>query len=265
MGWNLVGTIPGAPGSGGINVRPVVTPGLAVYAVASLAVAILVPGAAVSIAPVTITVPTTTGATVTTSAMGATQTPQTPAIQTAATMAQSHTETPALELVQATYSLTARNGSNAATSTGADAWPNIANAQGRTDGTTANAVGNALAARSFTARMAYAAQNNKTALTITACELRYYFNHTSVLNNATRTLRATWTGGSYTSGGISTSLNASTTPVTVDVFALGVTDWTKANSLVSFVDLTTTLGAVTGGLNLDAVELVITASLTETL
>lgn len=171
------------------------------------------------------------------------------------------------EIVQIRYDLTARNGSNAATNTGPQSYTNPASAQGYKDGAYAAIAGEAVSARSATLRLAYAAQVNKTQLTITGVELRFYTDLTSSLGGSTTTLRATWTGGSYTGPVRNTTYSDLVTPTTVDLFALGVTDWATVNSVLSFVDGTTPVGATSlnSFIAVDAVELVITANRTDTL
>ena len=206
----------------------------------------------------------TTGASVVTSATGTSKPSTTPGIGVGVVLVPSRTAaTSGAELVRLKYDLTRTNGSNAATSTGAQPFPNPVNSQGLRDTVTSNAVGSATAAQSFTMRLAYPAPSGKDDLTITAVRLDFYLNHSSTLANTRRTLRATWTGGTYTSGAVGVALDALTVPITVNLFALGVTTWAQVASLVSFVDLVTDAAAINVGLNLDAVVLVVTATRTD--
>lgn len=251
-----------AAASGVANFLPRVTVGLIVSTVATMRAASHSVGVAVSQVGTLLT-PTTPGISITSTVSGTIKPPVTPGVALTQIASMTTPQTPAAKIVHIKYDLVATNGSNAATSTGAQAWPSIANAQGRRDGVYAQAQGSLTAAQDFTARLAYAAQANKTALTITAVKLNYYYVLNSLTSTMNRTLRATWTGGTYNSGAFTaTQDDRSVTPFTVDLFALGVTDWTKINSLVAFVDSHANSGAVSDTCQLDAVELVITATQT---
>lgn len=175
-------------------------------------------------------------------------------------------ESPAASVVEIKYDLLTQLGSNAATSTGANAWTSPANAEGLKNGTLARALGNVLNARVYQLTLAYRDYTGKEVLAVTGAELRFYINHSGLVGNTSRNLTVTWAGGSWTSGVQTAPSNTLTVPFVLDLAALGVDTWAELNSLGVVVDATTAVGAAgTQGVDVDAIELIVTATHTDTL
>lgn len=251
-------------GSGVANVLPRNTPGIVTAVVARLWVTGAAVAAAVAEAAKTVVTAAATGVQAVSWSTVLSRPTNTPGVATGATLTGGiASQTPAAQVVHIKYDLTRRNGAAAATSVGANAWPNPANATGYRDGTTANARGQ-LAAQSYSLRLTYPASTGKTGLTITGCELRFFLQFDALLGNATLATRVTGTGINYSSGtGWVAAGNYLTTPVVLNLFDKGATTWAAVDSLQVFLDATTT-AASTGGVNVDAVELVVTATATTT-
>lgn len=258
------------PPGGGVNFSPAQAIGLALSSVAKIRTETIGVGAAITQPfKASIAVPVAPGVAVSVLNSGTIAAPHSVGLAVGTTMTNRVDQGVGAELVQIVYNLTARNGSNAATTVGASApYVNPTNAQGYKNTTLASLNGSVTASQASTLRLGYAAQINKTQLTITAVELRFYtLLISAAASSATSTLRATWTGGSYTGTKRGVAYDETVTGTIVDLYSLGVTDWAKTDSVVAFVDGETIIAstALTASVGVDAVELVITATRTDPL
>lgn len=166
----------------------------------------------------------------------------------------------AIDLVQIKYDLTQTKGANAQTGTGA-AWTNPANATGKKNSSNATIAGSALAVDG-TLTLDYADSVAKTALTISSVTLKFYVSHTTTLAAASLIL-------SWNKGGADTTLQTIT--VTTDALAAGlsfditasITGWADIDALQTKVRFNAGAAAATSNAALDAVELVVVASVTD--
>lgn len=266
MGLRLVGRITGVGGGGETNYRRSVTAGVAASQIATLRAASTTAAAAVSNTLVTLLTPVVAGVAATQSVSGSTQVLVTSSVETDVVLNASGVNlTSSMELVQATWGLVATRGSNAATSTGSNAFTNPTNAQGLANGTLASGAGDALGARSYQLNLAYPAFVNKTELTITAAELQFYISQTgTALNNGGMTIGWSSTSRAYAqTNAFPADVNYLTTPLVVPVTGVPLT-WTEMASIVARVNhVTAALNTSTA--NVDAVHLVVTASRTDSL
>lgn len=253
---------------GTANWLPAQTPGIAVSTVATLPTPEVNAGVAVSEASKTARIAQTPGLSVSLlGATGAASATQTPALAQS-TVIQDHktSQTPAMDLVQVTYGLTRRVGSNAAANLGPDNVTNPNNANGIHDGTNATTAGNLTAARDFNLELSYANAVGKSELAITAASLSLYM---SVSGDATG-LQSTVTV-SYDIGAgyvvLETITGNFTNISTPRIYSLtGILDtWTEHDALKVKVRHQTIIAATLVAGTLDAVELEVSASKTDAL
>lgn len=177
-------------------------------------------------------------------------------------------DTPALNLVQATYALAHRKGANAVSNIGAFAWTNPTNAQAENNGTTATMAGDALAARNGVLRFDYANLTDKTDLVITNVTLRFYVSAAgTALNNGSLALLYRYDGVTTLGG---TTLETITGDVALaarsfDITAAIAGSWTAIDNLTCFVQGITDIAEALINYAVDAVVLEITASVTDLL
>lgn len=169
------------------------------------------------------------------------------------------------EIVQIKYDLTRTNPASVAANTGADAWANPNNALGAPNDVYAQAQGNAVNARTYQLELSFPAANGKGDLTITAVQMKFYTQmNSSVAGNSVVTHK--WsTGGAFTNARVnSADFNNLAAPYVLDLFAAGIDTWDEVNALKARVDLATAALSVATA-NIDAVELVVTATRTDAL
>jgi hypothetical protein len=146
---------------------------------------------------------------------------------------------------------------------GRNDWTTPANAAGPRNGTLASFAGNALAARSGGVEVDLPALPNKTALVITAVELRFYVRQagTALDNGTLRMGYRTSTGSRVVLGARTANVDALTVPVVFDLTGVVGGSWTAFGTVLAgaWAEASTpALNAHTA--DLDAVELVVTAS-----
>lgn len=178
--------------------------------------------------------------------------------------------TTAANLTQITYNLTHRSGSSAATEAngpcGRQDFDTPANAQGIHDGTLCVCAGNAVAARCGRLDLAYADFTNKTELTIASVKLFFYYSQNSLA--AASSLGGYNFGGADTqlfSNAALTSVNFTASPQEFDITAAVAGNWTNLNNLRTYIIADIAALAVNDNINVDAVELEVIATLTDTL
>ena len=177
----------------------------------------------------------------------------------------------AAELVQVTYALSRVTGADVAgnATTSPNVFTNATNAQGTHDGVLATMAGSATQAKDAILRLTYPDPTGKTDLTITGAFVDVYARLTgAVLGNAAigftyRVDGSTSYGGTVLETMVD-NFDYLTTPRTYDVSAT-VNTWTKVNNFVAFVRAQTDLGETLISYAVDAIELRITATVTDTL
>lgn len=169
----------------------------------------------------------------------------------------------AMDLVHAKYDLTQTKGANAAVSTGS-AWATPASAQGRRDGTLSTRVGQAAAATDGTLTLDYPDTVSKTALTIQSVVLNFYVQHSSSLAGSTMTL--SWRKGAADPNRLLATITATTdaltTPRSFDITA-SIAGWADLDALQTIVRERIPVAVVADAGRVDAVECVVTATMTE--
>lgn len=184
---------------------------------------------------------------------------------------------PATRINRVLYSLSRRVGGNLTTltTTNTQGWTNPNNAISGTDalrdGSSATFTGNALATRNGTLQLDYANSVNKTELVITLCRLHFYISVAgTTLNNADVQLKYNIGNGLVTLQTITGDVSNLTTPLTFDITSLvtagGVqaTIWGRIDALITQVVADSAI-AEAYTVNLDAIEVEIVASKTDTL
>lgn len=194
---------------------------------------------------------------------------QSPGINTSARISEFNSpQVPSVDIVQVVYNLSHRSGSNAATEANGPCarqdFDTPANAQGLHNATVCACPGNALAARCGRLNMAYADFVGKSELTISQVQLHYYTNVTRLLS-ASMTLGYNIGAGDVTLEVVSATANNLTAPRTHDITAAIGGDWSKLNALVSHVIADLAALALNDTVQVDAVELEVTASRTDSL
>lgn len=174
-------------------------------------------------------------------------------------------DTPAFDLVQASYSLVRRVGGDvAANVTGA--WTNLANAQDRADAASATSAG-AVTAGSRKLRLDYPNQVGKGDLTITAVRLHLFGavtgDPTSLLSTTVVSFNAG--AGEQTLETILGEFANLGTPRTYDLFALGVDSWAEIDALQTFLSHAFGTASATVSCAVDAIEVEVVASRTDAL
>jgi len=172
---------------------------------------------------------------------------------------------PAANIVQITYDLTSRKGANTATEAngpcGRQDFDTPANAVGIHDTVVATCAGNVLAARCGRLNMTFSPSFGKTNLTIVQVQLHFYYQ-------ITRLLTASASGG-YTLGGDTqlfsdtASANYLTTPRTFDITTAIAGSWTNIDNIGAYLIADIGAAALNDNVSIDAVELEVTATLTE--
>jgi len=172
-------------------------------------------------------------------------------------------EKPALDLVQVKYDLTQTKGANAQAGTGS-AWTSPANATGRKNGVNATIAGDALAVRDGTLTLDYADTVGKatSGLAITSATLKFYVSLTTTAVPNEHLILSWGKGNTATQlVDIAASSNDLAAGRSFDITA-GIASWADIDSLKTAVRFTSAI-ASTGSAALDAVELVILATVTD--
>jgi hypothetical protein len=147
---------------------------------------------------------------------------------------------PTASLESVTFDLVRTTGSSLASNVGPQDFTNPQNAEGFNLGTSATVAGGGVSNKNVTLQLAYDDPTGKDELDISAVRADFYFVTDNITAGAiTSRARATWSGGSFDSGSTGTAVNYGTTPLSVDLFALGCDTWPKLRSLTTFVDIFT--------------------------
>lgn len=170
---------------------------------------------------------------------------------------------PGMKIRRIQFDLTHRRGANAQAGTG-DAWTNPGNAidgtDGKHNGTVATRAGQVLSATDGTLTLDYPNFANKSTMTITSVKLHFYVQQAgTVLNNGGLILR----DGATVLETITGDVNSLTTPRTFDVTAAHTT-WASLDSLQSVVRANLGIGTNLVTCSVDAVELEVVATETQT-
>lgn len=147
-------------------------------------------------------------------------------------------------------------------------WTNVTNAQGDVSGSPhATMTSNTLAARAGGVRLDYGAQFDKTALTITKVELRYYTSQagTALSNGNLRHMYQIGAAAAVTLATHTGNVNFLTTPESFDITAAIAGSWANVDALDALVEAQYALAPATITASLDAVHLYIEASVTQVL
>lgn len=201
------------------------------------------------------------------SATGAPAKPEhTPSLAVSAVISEFHLNgLPAFEMVRIQYDLTRRVGGNASADV-SGTWTNRANAQGTHDGSTATSAGAALGS-SRKMRLDYANHTNKSALTISLVRLHVY----AAVTGDTTGLLSTATF-SYNVGAGETNLEAAIagnfdnlgTPRTYDITSAVGGNWANLDAIQTFANHVYQAASLGIQCAVDAIELEVVASLTQT-
>lgn len=261
--WVLVGTLPGGAG-GGANVLPRQTVGVSQSVVADLGRFPIEVGVSVEQAPTRLVVPQVIGVSIDDLVSGDPALPLQSVGVAVSSKADGEMKAPVsvgTEIQQWVTNLTQTTYATTAGSSGR--WTNAANATGPNNGTVATANNSITVAASGSLELSYAAQFNKTELTISKVELHRYWQNAAGLvtpstwlaeyslnNGASWTLLATGT----------TSFNQMTSPGIEDITAAVGGDWNKLSQLRVRFTYTGGASATPSTLTVDAVKLIVTAS-----
>jgi len=174
---------------------------------------------------------------------------------------------PAYEIVQTTINLVSTRGVTTMTQSavaGRSDWATITNAQGLVDGTLATFAGNALGARAGRLDGVYAAPLDKTLLTITKVEMRFYVQTTNItLGNGQGLIGYRINNGADVQlAALTTLQNNLTTPLAYDLTSVVAGSWTTLGQLSAYITVSNPLGNGSG-INLDAIHLYVEANRTE--
>lgn len=238
----------------GVSTNPVITGSLSVTAVE---------GVIAAEAPIVALTRGVTGSTVTTSADGSTLPVTGEGVATGSTLRgilSAPTEgldvvSTTTDLVQATFCVTA-------SSTGT--WSSEANAEGSNNGTDATNTNTIFNEGSGSLTLVYAAQFNKTELTINSAELNLYWESTAALAGpGTNTIEYSLNGGASWSTVINTTAAQSfaTTPQVFSITAAVGQSWSSLTDLRVRYTYTAAAG-LASTVSVDAVKLIVNATQT---
>lgn len=175
---------------------------------------------------------------------------------------------PAVNITQVTYNLVSDKGADTVTESavgGRTDWASDSNASGVNNSTMATFAAAATGARGGRLDLAYANYLNKTELTITKVELRFYgrvFN--TVLNDADVRLQYNIGAGDVTLETITGDADYRSTPKTHDITSAIGGDWSKLDAITTHCRANAALGE-TWQAELDAVVVHVEANRTDTL
>lgn len=173
----------------------------------------------------------------------------------------------AYEVVQTTITLVSGRGVQTMTQSpvgGRSDWATITNAQGFVNGTLATFTGNSLAARGGRLDGTYAAPLDKTLLTITKVELRFYVQTTNItLGNGQGLIGYRINNGADVQlAALTTLINNLTTPLSYDLTSVVAGSWTTLGQLSAYITVSNP-AVNASGINLDAIILYVEANRTE--
>lgn len=176
-------------------------------------------------------------------------------------------QTPGFDIVRTVVQLVSNRAASGVTEEavgGRTDWANDANATGPVNGTTATIAGNALGARGGRLRLTYPASVNKTALTITKVELRFYATQSgTTLGNGTLQLGyRLGAGADVVLAKITGNIAALSPPQAFDITGVVAGSWATIDQIATWALFNAAL-LNTSSAALDAVVIYIEASRTE--
>lgn len=176
-------------------------------------------------------------------------------------------QTPGFDIVRTVVQLVSNRAASGVTEEavgGRTDWANDANATGPANGTTATIAGNALGARGGRLRLTYPASANKTALTITKVELRYFVTQAgTTLGNGTLQLGyRLGAGADVVLAAITGNIAALSPPQAFDITGVVAGSWATIDQISTWALFNAAL-LNTSSAALDAVVIYIEASRTE--
>jgi hypothetical protein len=206
-------------------------------------------------------------ATVTTLVSGASVKPVAPEMEILNVAKATTPSAPTAELKSVTFDLVRTTGSSLASNVGPQDFTNPSNAEGINLATSATVAGGGVSNKNVTLQLAYEDPTGKDELDVTAVTADFYYAIDNLTaGTMTARTRATWSGGSYDSGSSGTPVTYSSTPLSVDLFALGCDSWPKLRSLTTFVDVfTQAVASATRTGSVQAVAIIVAANKTDIL